>query len=266
MKRIRFYRDFTDDFYVKEEDRSPHKSKNTPENLLPENYNWMQRDLLSKTLSALVYGTAIAFSSVWCRAVLHVRIKGKEHLKEVKNVGFFLYGNHTQSFGDVFHPGLVCFPKRVYTIVHPNNLSLPIIGKILPYLGALPTPQDLHSIKSFNKAIEERIGQNCCVTVFPEAHVWDYCSFIRPFPDTSFRYPLKNDAPVYVMTTTYQKRKFGKKPAITIYVDGPIRIRQTGNIREDARLLRDEVYDCMVKRSENSNYSYIEYIQAEEPI
>ncbi|MBR0162265.1 MAG: hypothetical protein IJQ02_13405, partial [Oscillospiraceae bacterium] len=61
---------------------------------------------------------------------------------------------------------------------------------------------------------------NACVAMFPEAHIWPYYTGIRPFPDTSFRYPVKENAPAVAMVVTYRKRKglfrFLKRPAITV--------------------------------------------------
>ena len=58
-------------------------------------------------------------------------------------------------------------------------------------------------------AIKKRIEQKKCVVIYPEAHVWEYYTKIRPFPSTSFKFPVNCDVPAFCMTTTYYKRKFG---------------------------------------------------------
>ena len=248
-EKIRYYSDYNDDFYLQ-----THFS-------LPEDYEWVRKDFISRVLSFLAYSAAIVFSNVYCRFFLHVKVSGAKKFKKAGKGGFFLYGNHTQPVGDVFNPALACFPKRVYTLASTANYSLPVIGKILPYLGALPVSGTIKGAKKLNEAIKDRIKRHPIV-IFPEAHVWDYYTGIRPFPDTSFKYPVKHNAPVFCMTTTYQKSKFHKKPSITIFIDGPF-FAETDSAKENAKILHDKVYDCMQERSSLSNYSFIEYVKRE---
>ena len=245
-KRTRYYHTFTDDFFQAGETHP-----------LPENYEWVRQDRKSRFLSALIYGLALVFSTVYCRLWLHMRIKGARRLRQAGG-GFFLFANHTQPIGDVFHPALACFPKRIYTVVSPANLALPGIGKILPYLGALPIPDSLHGMRAFNKAVEKRVGDGHPVIIYPEAHLWEYYTGIRPFPDTAFKFPVSLAQPTYCMTTTYQKRRFGKKPRITIFVDGPFAAAGK-TAKEKAAALHDAVYTCMKERAQNSTYAYISY-------
>lgn len=247
-EKILKYKSFSDDFFHGGEGYC-----------LPDDYKWLRTDARSKLYSALSYTAAIAFSAVYLRVFLHLHIKGAKKLRREKSTGFFIYGNHTQHFADVFIPALAALPKRIYTVVSPENMALPGIGKILPYLGALPLPSSLSGMRGFLEAVEKRLSEASPVVIYPEAHVWDYCTFVRPFGPDSFRYPLKYEKPVYSMTTTYQKRRLGRKPKITVYVDGPFYPPAEGSIREKSQALRDEVFDCMTNRSKLSNCEYIKY-------
>lgn len=253
-ERIRYYSSYSDDFVTTKEQ----------EYQIPKDYQWVRKDLGSRFLSWLIYTIAFIFSSVYCRLVLHVRFKNKWVMRLARETGAFIYCNHTQPFGDVFHPALASFPSRVYVLVSPANYGIPVIGKVLPYLGALPVADSLEGMKKLNEAIEYRLGQKRHIVIYPEAHVWEYYTGIRPYPQTSFKYPVRYDKPVYCMTTTYQKRRSGKKPGITIYVDGPFYPDKTRNAKEQAVNLRDMVYECMENRSKNSTYEYIRYEKHEE--
>ena len=61
------------------------------------------------------------------------------------------------------------------------------------------------------------------------------------------------------MTTTYQKRRRGKKPGITVYLDGPFHGDDTLPLKKRAEELRQWVYACMTQRSMASTYAYITY-------
>lgn len=140
---VRRYSSFADDFVTtKDQDHR-----------LPEDYRWIRTDVRSRFLSALSYGAALVISSVWCRAALHVRLRDRKLLRAARD-GAFIYANHTQPVGDVFIPALASFPRRIYTVVSPANLGIPVIGRILPYLGALPIPDTLGGMRGFTEAVK----------------------------------------------------------------------------------------------------------------
>lgn len=206
-----------------------------------------------------VVATPIAF--LYTKTVFRHKIIGKEVLKKYKNTGYFIYGNHTQDIADAFIPNMLNFPKDNYVIVHPNNVSMPYLGRITPSLGALPLPDDMQAYKNFIKAIETRISQNHAVVIYPEAHIWPYYTKIRPFGDVSFAYPIKLNTPVFCFTNTYQKRRFSKKPRIVTYIDGPFFADETLSPKQRKQELRDRVYNQMCLRAKNSDVVQIQYIK-----
>ncbi|MBQ8203161.1 MAG: 1-acyl-sn-glycerol-3-phosphate acyltransferase [Clostridia bacterium] len=248
-ERIRYYNSFDDDFEIARDQNFK----------LPEDYKWIKRDFISKALSFLVYTAALIFSSVYNRFVLHITFSNRKVLRSVKRGGYFLYCNHTQPIGDVFTPALAVFPKRIYTVVSPANFSIPVIGKILTYLGALPIPDSISKMKEFNRAIQVRIEENKCIVIYPEAHVWEYCTQIRPFPDTSFKYPVLLNKPAFAITSTYKKSKLFKRPITKVYIDGPFYPDTTLNAKKQKEQLHSKIVSVMQKRSKESNFSYYNY-------
>lgn len=249
-KRIRYYESFADDFF-----QSGQKYE------LKKNYKYIKKDLFSVIFSSILYFIAFLVSTVYCRLFLHVSFVGAEKLRKQKG-GFFIYGNHTQPVGDVFDPALACIPKRIYTVVNVANLHLPVIGKLLPYLGALPLPTDMSNMRGFKVAIEERALSGHPIVIYPEGHLWEYHTEIRPFAEASFSYPVSLALPSYAFTATYQIRKCGKKPKITIFVDGPFYAEGNGK-REMTHNLCGQIREAMIKRAECNTCSYIKYIKKE---
>lgn len=245
-RKTRYYKTFSDDFVQSRRNY-----------VFPKDYVWIRTDKKYKVLSKIVYGCALVFGRVYCACFLHAKIHGKEKLRTVRG-GYFIYSNHTQPLGDVFLPALAAFPQRIYTVVGTDNYALPYIGKILPYLGALPVAEGLQNVKKLRDAISCRITQGHPVVIYPEAHVWEYYTKIRPFPDTSFAFPVKENKPAFAMTVTYTKRR-GKKPRAEVFLDGPF--YPVGNTnKEKAAYLHTQVSLAMQERSRNSNYDYIEYL------
>ena len=187
---------------------------------------------------------------------------GKEKLKKCKNEGYFIYANHTQAFADTFIPSVGIYPKRNFLIVNPENISMKGLGHLVEMLGAIPVPGNIEAMKKFLEIIEERVNNNCAITIYPEAHIWPYYTKIRNFKDVSFKYPIKWNKPAYCMTNTYQS--YGKnndKIKIVTYIDGPFFPDEGLSPKEAQKNLRDKIYNKMVERSQNSNIEYIKYIK-----
>lgn len=231
---------------------------------LKSGYRWINNNVFHKAGSHIIYGIAVIAGLTGCKLVWGISYKNKKVLRECIDKGYFIYANHTQPVGDVVIPAISCIRKRVYVIVSQANYGIPVIGKLLPMLGALPIPNSISEYKKFTKAYKKRISDGHPVVIYPEAHVWPYYNKIRPFEKTSFRFPAELGAPVYVMTTTYTRRRlFGramKKPKINVYVDGPYYIDENLSIKDNQQQLHDKVYEVMNMRSKQSDYEYIQYI------
>ncbi len=232
---------------------------------IDENYQY-DRTSFWKTLTHFFWYRMIAtpIAYLYTKIVFHHKTINRNLLKPYRRVGYFIYGNHTQDIGDAFFPNMFCFPKDVYMIVHPNNVSMPYLGRITPSLGAIPLPDDRVAYRNFMQIIEKRIKQGKAVVIYPEAHIWPFYTGIRPFADASFHYPVKWDTPVFCFTNTYQKRRFSKKPRIVTYIDGPFFANQELPLKDRKKDLRDRVHACMCKRAEGSNVVWIRYIKKEE--
>ena len=202
---------------------------------------------------------------------LYVKIKfgikyvGKKKLKEYKKTGYFIYGNHTQPFADTFIPSLANYPKRNYFIVNPENVSMKGLKTLSQMLGAIPIPCDKKGMEHFLETIENNIDKQHSITIYPEAHIWPYYTKIRPFKAVSFKYPVQYKKPTFCMTNTYQS--YGKnndKVKMVTYIDGPFFPKDGLSLQEQKHDLRNQVYNCMVERSKNSNIEVIKYIKEEQ--
>ena len=189
---------------------------------------------------------------------LNNKIINRKIVKNLKD-GYFMYGNHTQNIADALIPSMISFPKDTYVIVHPNNVSMPYLGKITPSLGAIPLPDDLPATKNFIECITYRADQKKAICIYPEAHIWPYYTKIRPFKDTSFRYPVDLNKPIIVFTNVYLKRKSSKRVKIVTYIDGPFYPNSNVFKKDAKKELRDKVYNAMTERSKLNNIEFIKY-------
>lgn len=248
-KRIIYYQDERNDEFS--------RAKITPRPI-DGSYRYVRNPVLSFILYRIV-ATPLAFLYVKCK--YGQKTEGKEKLDLLGDSGAYLYGNHTQAEADPLIPNLLFFPRKVFSICHPNNVSMPVVGRLMPYVGAIPLPDGMAAYRNFTACIDRRIDEKAVVCVYPEAHIWPYYTGIRPFPDTSFIYPCRKNAPVFCFTNTYVARKHRKKPRIVTYIDGPFYPNPDLPLKERAAALRNDVYRTMRERSLLSDTQYIQYIK-----
>jgi len=226
-----------------------------------DKYRYIRRNPFFYILRFILYRLiAIPVSYIFLRIKFGLKIKNKKALKEAKKTGAYIYANHTQMMADPFIPTMVTYPRGIYVVVNSANMSLKGLGWALPYLGALPLPDNMSGMKNFLGALEWHSKKNHNIMIYPEAHIWPYYTGIRPFKSTSFKYPIKYGKPVYCFTNVYVKRgRKGNKVGMTTYVDGPFYPNTELAGREQEQELRDRVYAKMLERSKLNEIEVIKY-------
>ena len=225
-------------------------------------YKYVHKNILYRFFSFVFYRLfAMPFSYIFIKLKHNIKLKNRKVLKQIdRKQGFFLYANHSMAHADPFIPTFAVFPRKNFLVVHPDNISQPIVGNIMPMLGAIPLPDDIRAGKNIMECLEYRIINNSVITIYPEASIWPYYNSVRPFPSNSFAYPIKYKCPVFCMTNTYQKSKFTSQPRVTTFIDGPFYPNTELSLKEQKEDLRNRVYECMKNRcDEFSTYEYIKY-------
>ena len=176
---------------------------------IDENYKYIHKNVIWNACAFLLQNVlSLPIKYLYAKIKFRIKYIGKEKLRKYKKEGYFIYGNHTQSFADTFLISNIVFPKINYLIVNPENVSMKFLGNVVQMLGAIPIPSNKEGMKNFLYTIEKRIEKGNSITIFPEAHIWPYYTKIRPFKSVSFKYPIKLEKPAFCMTNTYQS--YGK--------------------------------------------------------
>ena len=237
--------------------------------VIDENYKYIHKNPLWNIGAFLIHQIlSVPIKVCYAKFKFRFKVIGKDKLKQYKKQGYFVYGNHTQVFADTFLISNALFPKINYYIVNPENVSMKVLGNVVQMLGAIPIPGNKSAMKSFLDTIEKRIKQGRSISLFPEAHIWPYYTKIRPFKSVSFKYPVQLDTPTFCVTNTYQS--YGEnndKVKLVSYIDGPFfPDKELKTMKEKQENLRNQVYDCMVERSKNSNVEVIKYIKEQKAL
>ncbi|WEV39747.1 1-acyl-sn-glycerol-3-phosphate acyltransferase [Lactobacillus sp. ESL0681] len=249
VKHQYYYHDLSDDL-VTTKDQDYH---------LASNYTILPTSAGHRFWSTIIKRVAHLASIIYNRVIVRVHIIGKEKLAAAHGQGYFIYGNHTQAFGDAILPLSFLPANNYYAICAQANWSIPILGKlVVPYFG-LPVGYNLQESGKLVKAVKKVIKASKTVVIYPEAHVWPYYTKIRPFSATSMHFPIALNVPSFVMTTTYHRPKRGKQPQIIVYLDGPFYPDNNLNKKQAQNKLHKQIYTMMQKRAALSDYQYCTY-------
>lgn len=233
---------------------------------LDEYFKYIHKNIFWRFLSFLFYYLlAIPVLYLTSKIALNVKIINRKALKEVRKTGYFIYGNHTHIMDAFISQVCITRPKRTYIIADPDAVSIPGVRNLVMMLGCLPLPSTMGGTKRFLEAIKYHIDKKHAIVVFPEAHIWPFCTFVRPFSSASFRYPAILRAPIVPIVATYEKRKIFKlclKPRMVVTIGQPIYPKAHLNLKEAMCDLRDQTYKFMVERISNSeNVEHYRYVK-----
>lgn len=260
-------------FYYESEEDDPIKTEGQERHekiTLPEGYEYIPKNPFVKLYARILFFFFWVFGQWYERHYWKAKFYGREKLKKARGKGYVMYANHTNPFHDVFGPALAA-NRKIYTVISAVNLKIPGIGPMLPMIGGIPLGTNTAEKKAMNEAVDIRLKkQKKCLVIYPEAHVWPYATSIRKFPagGKSFKYAVRNDLPVFTMTTTYHKRKNSKRtlPRMDIYVDGPFWPDPKLSDVENQNMLAEKAYESMKKYAKKNTYEYFKYIKKSDKI
>ncbi|MCI1244803.1 MAG: 1-acyl-sn-glycerol-3-phosphate acyltransferase [Bacilli bacterium] len=256
LQRTYYYQDpLNDDFALNDVKAKP----------LPAKYRFFHRGWIYRFVSDVLY-YVIAVPVLWVYAKIRwgFRIVGKKKIKKLRLSGYFLYGNHTLDEDGFLASISFNLPKRTYVVASQETMSIFGIRWFLAMLGVIPVPKTPEEAAKFLEAVEYHYKKRGVIMIFPEAHIWPFCTRIRPFSDSNFTYPAQFGAPVVAMCMTYRQRKIFRHlpPLVTIHVSDPYYPDMGKTLGERTKLLRDLVYEFMEDTSASlDNYEYVHYVR-----
>lgn len=258
-KQTIFYRDELNDDFA----GNNIKTKEIPNDFKYLNNSWLFR-VNSWLLRYLFAVPVLWLANVF---VFRVKIVNKKLLKPLKKQGYYVFSNHVLPYDPIILPANTQVGKRMIIIAGPDLFSIsPFVSWLVKHFYAIPTPNaDITMCENFCECLSTNVKQGNRVLIFPEAHIWPYYNGIRNFKASSFKYPVNDNAPIVVATTTFKKRKGNRKPKPIVYLDGPFYPNTSLTSREQIKDLRERAYNAMKWRAgQDNNYAYINYVKKED--
>ncbi len=223
---------------------------------LKKDYTFFNQNPFFKFLSfltvLLMKITLFYFYGIFFRGL---RIKGKKHLKHLKDDRYILVSNHMHVM-DAIWVGSLIFPRKIYVTMLQSNLGLPLAGKILRAAGGIPIPETKDHMVKFLKELKDELSKKTPVLVMPEASIKPYHIGIRKFLSGAFRFATDADAKIMPFVFIYKKpnafqRFISRKPRIQLHVLPPVEITRYESKHETQVQIKDKVHQIM------SEYFYL---------
>lgn len=226
------------------------------------NHKYLKKSLpafLNKIFARLFLSLAAFFCN---RFVFHLKVKGKENLKNIKSaivtcnhVSFMDHGTIRQAIKGY---------KLYATGAEFNNIN-GFIGWFVKNAGLLHFPSNFEAMKSFHKAIAQLLKKNKFVIFFPEETLWWMYEKPRPLKRGAFIFAVQNNVPIIPMFLTFKiknnknKNKVPKKKAV-LNILKPIYPDVNLSKSDAADKMQKENYQCWVDKYEEFYGKKLEFL------
>lgn len=248
MPEVRYYSSFDEDF----EQTADQDCR------IPQNYKWVYNSPADRLAYKILIPVFRLFSKLYLNGWHHVRVMNPEVLPQDGSTGI-LYLNHSQPVMDPFLPGVILKPPKFRSICSPSNLGIPVLGRLLPLLGAVPVASSLREMRQMKEALHQAVNRNEWIVIYPEKHVWPWCTFLRPFDDTSFQFCLDYDKPAWCGVLC-PKEQSGRRPVFEVWLAGPFHAESGLPRRKARRQLYEQVKAEMTKLEQHADCRKVEYV------
>ena len=228
---------------------------------LNENYQYIMKNPFNRFFSNLVRILLLPIVKLLVLILYHPKyVNKKQVISKVKKGPYFIYSNHVLPLDPLIPPSINS-SKLCLIAASADTFSMnKVLSWLVRALGAFPVPNSPKMYYNYVDFIHYEVERKHRVLMYPEAHIWPYCNFIRHFTSTSFKYPVYDNVPIITMTTCFTKKKYGKKPKLTIYFDGPFYPDQNMKQVDAIENLKDQAFNAMQNRAKKySTYEYIKY-------
>ena len=148
---------------------------------------------------------------------------------------------------------------------------MPVAGKMLKFLGAVPTPQNVAEARVFKHEINTLLKDGKTVHIYAEAHLINYYAGIRELNKGAFKIACDSQVPIIPIVISWRKRRglyklcFTSKPCATITVGEPIYPNLQLFSKEMYKDMEDKTVKAMKQLYDNSNHGMsIDYFEGKE--
>ena len=235
--------------------------RKTREVCVDENYPFLDRSFTFRFKRGLMHFAIFTLVFLMSPLRFGLKIEGRNILRKYGNYfkgGAMTVSNHMHRWDLLFVLQAIRY-RMVYFPLWKEQLNGPDSG-IIRLAGGIPVPDDIHTIKYFNRAFDRIHEKKKWIHAFPESSRFDYFQPIRPFKKGVFTLAYRYNLPVIPMAFSYRDPGSSftlfnflrsltgrqKLPMITLRIGEPILPDTSLGRKEAAGKLRKECHEAVV--------------------
>ena len=173
------------------------------------------------------YLVAIPLLYIYVKIGFGLRIRGRKNLRKIKKTGAVSVSNHVHLL-DCAMNALAMWPKKVIFTALKSNFKIPVAGRILRFVGAMPVADNYAEMIVFKDELNRLLKQKRVVHVYPEGHLMNYYAGFRDFNRGAFSFACEAQVPVLPIVISWRRRRgffklfIPSKPCATITIGEPV--------------------------------------------
>ena len=223
---------------------------------------FFNRSWFHKALSWIFYyfiATPLLYFYIY--PVYGLRVKGRKNLKKAKKTGAISVSNHVHVLDSVMN-ALALWPRKMIFTSVKSNFHIPVAGKILGVAGVIPVAGSINEAVVFRNELKRILKRKHIVHIYPEGHLINYYSGIRPFGNGAFSLACDSQVPIIPIVIAWRRRRglyklfIRSKPCATLYIGAPVfpnRILLSHEQEEDLRIRTKLEMERIFSLSEGPN-------------
>ena len=248
--------------YPEKPDEHMTELKITHEVIVDENYPFLDKSFRFRFMRGLMHLGIFTLVFTLSPIRFGLKIEGRKILRKYRELlkdGAMTVSNHMHRWDFLFVLQALRY-RLMYFPAWKENLSGPDEG-FIRFAGGIPVPEEIHTIKYFNRAFDEIHEKKKWIHVFPESSRFDYFLPIRPFKKGVFTLAHRYNLPVLPIAFSYRRPRFpytlvnlfrslaGKQklPMITLRIGEPILLDQSLSRKDAVLKLRKDCHEAIVR-------------------
>ena len=196
-----------------------HKRKRT---VFDGRYSYECNNVFFLIFALFIRTLALVVIPVWAKAVSGYRISGRQNLRKVRGSGVVIIANHVHHLDAPLICGCMNRFRKTRIISLGENFDIPVVGKLIRALGAIPLGGDFAGRQKFNETIEKLLKKKKHVLFFAEGALWPYYKGIRPFMSGGFRFAARLGVPVLPVIIVFEGAEGGGRKRLRLHVGRPL--------------------------------------------
>lgn len=149
---------------------------------------------------------ACYLAAILCAFYFSLKVSGRGHLRIFRKQGCVVISNHCHYFDTVF-ASYTMFPRHLHTSVAQRNFEVPIVRRILRFLGAFPIPNHSLGFKMIADTVGKALRKKRGILVLPEGDLCYMSQEIFKFKPGAFYMAYMHQAPILPMVYVLTKRE-----------------------------------------------------------